>query len=144
MWRLWNTSHYIIIIIITTYIPKWRTHFKQKRLSKKFQRTVAYIKNCIPDRNNTHTHVHTSSTVNKKVTIYYNVLLSRILIIIPHRYFYSTVLYFRAQARGIQQTETHCVIFFLINNTVISRSSVLFLHVWKAWQARWRWTIIII
>lgn len=76
----------------------------------------------------THTraHVHTSSTVNKKVTIYYNVLLSCISIIIPHRYFYSTILYFRAQARGVQQTKTHCVIFVLINNTVISRSSVFF------------------
>jgi len=68
--------------------------------------------------------VHTSSTINKKVTLYYYVLLSCISIIIPHRYFYSTILYFRIQARGIQQTKTHCIIFVLINNTVISRSSV--------------------
>jgi len=52
--------------------------------------------------------VHTSSTVNKKVTIYYNVLLSCISIIVPHRYFYSTILYFRAKACGVQRWNALC------------------------------------
>lgn len=96
-------------------------------LAKSFN-ALSYISRIVYQIEIAHTHVHTSSTVNKKVTIYYNVLLLCISIIIPYRYFYSMILYFHAKSRGVQQTKMHRVIFVLINNTVISRSSVIFLH----------------